>query len=134
MFIRGFCGHPRALYLETDEAKETDINNDVNLNIDLDIDSITSARPKKRRRLHRRIKTKNQKLRELEQHWITSAKTPFKRSIQCTLLAEVDEDEAFEYYNSWEYLDKPASISLIGAHAAKTLQDDPVNFIALISM
>jgi hypothetical protein len=121
MFIGGFYGHPGAPHLETDEAKETDIDDDVNPNIYLDTDSITSARPKKRRRLHRRTKTKNQRLRELEQHRITSAKTPFRRSTRCTLPAEGDEDEAFEYYDSWEYLDKPTSISLIGAHAVKAL-------------
>jgi hypothetical protein len=73
-------------------------------------------------------------LREREQHRVSNAKTPFRRSIRCTLPAEVDEDEASEYYDSWEYLDKPASISLIGAYAARALQNDLENFIALISM
>ena len=58
----------------------------------------------------------------------------FRQSTKCTILAKINKDEVFKYYNSWEYLDKLASISFIRAYAAKALQDDLENFIALISM
>jgi len=58
----------------------------------------------------------------------------FRQSTKCTLLAKVNKDKVSEYYDSWEYLDELASISLIRAYAAKALQDNLENFIALISM
>src|SRR5438552_3119125 len=102
----------------TDSESYTDIASETDSNASLE----KPGQKKKRRQPHCQKKTRNQKLRELEQHRISSAKTLFRRSTQCTLLAEVDEDEASEYYDSWEYLDEPASISLIRAYAAKALQ------------
>ena len=145
IFLAGYCTHPGAPQLSpsiTEETEETDETDRTDSESYTDVDSETDSnasiekpgQKKKRRQPHRRKKTRNQKLREQEQHRISDAKTPFRRSTKCTLPAEVDEDEASEYYDSWEYLDEPASISLIGAYAAKALQDDPENFIALISM
>ena len=148
IFLAGYCTHPGAPQLspsiteETEETEETDETDRTDSESYTDVDSETDSnasiekpgQKKKRRQPHRRKKTRNQKLREQEQHRISDAKTPFRRSTKCTLPAEVDEDEASEYYDSWEYLDEPASISLIRAYAAKALQDDSENFIALISM
>ena len=53
-------------------------------------------------RPHTKKLTANQKLRKQEQGRINSSPTPLWRSVRYTLPEIVDEDEAQEYYESWE--------------------------------
>jgi hypothetical protein len=71
-------------------------------------------------RPHAKKLTANQKLRKQEQGRINSSSTPLRRSVRCTLPEIVDEDEAQEYYESWEPVQaKQAQIAFIGAYAIK---------------
>ena len=87
------------------------------------------ALEKKKRK--RKTMSKSQKLRLKEDERLANATTPFHRSTRCALPKEVDEDEAAEYYESWE----PAvEISCIGACAMANLISQPEAVIAAISM
>jgi hypothetical protein len=114
IFLGGHCSHmgaPEVIPFEEDPALNTDLE----------------SKKHKRRSMYKY----NLKLRHQEEKRIKDAKTPFRRSTRCTLPEEVDEDEAAEYYESWE----PAvQISCINAYATATLLDQPKVQIAAISM
>jgi hypothetical protein len=89
------------------------------------------ALKKKTKKRKRKTMSKSQKLRLKEAERLSNATTPFHRSTRCTLPKEVDEDEAAEYYKSWE----PAvEISCIRACAMANLISQPKVVIAAISM
>jgi len=89
---------------------------------------------KKRQRQYKPKLTPNQKLRRQEVDRIANAPTLLRRSIRCTLPTVVEEDEAAEYYESWEPVNKPIQIALIGAYAMSRQIRRPENQIMAISM
>ena len=115
-FIGGHCRHPGAApVIPFQESTQEPIAKYLP---HTDSESKTSV---PRRKHHSKKLTVNQKLRRQEQTRIEKAATPLQRSTRCTLPTVVEEDEAQEYYKSWEPVEKPVQIAFIGAYAMKRL-------------
>jgi len=124
LFLGGFCTHrgaPKVIPFE-ELVQERGIQEKTSNYLP------EQSSPTKRRN-HRGLSKAQQRRRDKKKRITTG--TPFQRSIRCTLPAMVDEDEAREYYESWEPIEQVACISAI---SASTLIGQPEVQIAAISM
>jgi hypothetical protein len=132
-FIGGYCRHPGAPpIIPWPEPISNDQETPNESTDSSDSESYTSEPSRKKR--HTKKLTANQKLRKQEQTRIEKAPTSLQRSTRCTLPTVVDEDEAQEYYESWQPVDRPIQIALIGAYATKRLMRNPDNQVMAITM
>jgi hypothetical protein len=161
-FIGGHCRHPGAaevvhwpkepkghLLVDSSRQASSDTSSECSES-DTDIVTPESAEPseikyiddmiqflkrkKKRIRKHKCKLTSNQKIQKQETERVVNASTPFQRSTRCTLPSVVDEEEAEQYYKSWERVKQVAKIALIGAYAMRSLATKPENQVMAISM
>jgi hypothetical protein len=130
LFLGGFCTHKGAaevvLFVDlTEKISQTEVLEISKSSTVLD----QSKSPKKKRKNHRGLTKAQQHQRDEKNR--KAAGTPFHRSIRCTLPTVVDEDEAREYYESWESIEQVACISAI---STSSLISQPEVQIAAISM
>jgi hypothetical protein len=132
LFLGGFCTHkgaPKVIpFNELVEVPEISKSSSTKAILTPPRGGIDQSGGLKRKRKNHRGLTKAQQRHRDEKNRITTG-TPFQRSVQCTLPAVVDEDEAREYYESWEPIEQVACISAISA--ASLISQPEVQIVAI---